>query len=98
MAKQLSKGEIEEKKEPEKNKVVRAKKAKDTKKVKKPKPPKQKKEKRSAKKQRIAYEKALKKNSYEKTLSLIAIGLAFASSLLTAFSTPDPKDKGKGTK
>ena len=65
----------------EKNKVVRAKKAKDTKKVKKPKPPKQKKEKRSAKKQRIAYEKALKKTSAEKTLSLIAIVLALVGTV-----------------
>ncbi len=73
-----------EEKESKKNKVVRAKKAKHTKKVKTPKPPKQKKEKRSAKRQRIAYEKALKKTSAERTLSLIAIALALFSSVLSA--------------
>lgn len=66
----------------EKNKVARAKKAKDTRKVKQPKPPKQKKEKRSVKKQRKLYEKALKKARPEKTLSMIAIELAFVSALL----------------
>ena len=82
----------EEKKEPEKNKVVRAKKVKGLKKAKKPKPPKQKKETRSAKKQRIAYEKALKKTSAERTLSLIAIGLALVSAILSAISEGSGKE------
>jgi hypothetical protein len=77
----------------EKNKVVRAKKAKDTKKVKPPKPPKQKKEKRSVKRERKAYEKALKKTSAEKTLSLIAIGLAVVSAVFTALTDMIGKDK-----
>ena len=49
-----------------------------------PKPPKQKKEKRSARKQRIAYEQALKKTSAEKTLSLIASGLALVGTVFQA--------------
>ena len=83
----------EEKKEPEKNKVVRAKKVKGLKKAKKPKLPKQKRETRSAKKQRIAYEKALKKTSAERTLSLIAIGLALVSAILSAISESSGKEE-----
>ncbi len=68
----------------EKNKVVRAKKAKSAKKVKAPKPPKQKKEKRSVRKEREKYEKILKKTHPEKILSLTAIGLAVAGTVLQA--------------
>ena len=79
----------------EKNKVVTAKKAKDAKGIKKPKPPKQKREKRSARKQRIMYEKALKKARPERTLSLIAIGLGVASAVLQAVIDQKNQDEQK---
>ena len=79
--------------------VSTAKKAKKAKKVKAPKPPKQKKEKRSAKRQREAYEKAIKKGSAEKTLSLIAVGLAVLSSVLQVIidNVNDKKKAGDKT-
>ncbi len=79
----------------EKNKVVTAKKAKDAKGIKKPKPPKQKREKRSARKQRIMYEKALKKARPERALSLIAIGLGVASAVLQAVIDQKNQDEQK---
>ncbi len=66
----------------EKNKVARAKSAKSAKVPKKPKPPKQKKEKRSVRKMRKTYDKALKKARPEKMLSITAIVLSFATTIL----------------
>lgn len=73
-----------EKTGPEENKVVRAKKVKGMKKAKPPKLPKQKRETRSARKQRIMYEKALKKTSAERAISLIAILLALVGAIVQA--------------
>ena len=68
----------------EKNTVNRAKKVKGLKKPKPAKLPKQKKESRSAKKQRVLYEKALKKARPEKFLSLVAVGLAVTGAVAEA--------------
>ncbi len=70
----------------EKNKVVRAKKIKGLKSVKKP--AKAFEEKKSVKKLRKSYEKALKKASPERTLSLIAVLL---TGILTVLDYIDKK-------
>ncbi|MBQ1328498.1 MAG: hypothetical protein IIY49_10740 [Eubacterium sp.] len=72
----------------EKNKVVRAKKIKPIKNVKKP--DKAFEEKKSVKKLRKSYEKALKKASPERTLSIIALIL---TGILTVLDYIDKKDE-----